>query len=125
MRTISVVLLIKDEKEASKIWDAHGKNSLLNGCFVIAIGNGDCNRQQELAEKYIDDDKFGDYEAELMESNRQDLGQNEVKNDPPCNCAHGAACDLHDKPQEQIEKTGEKDVSSKPSKRKSKGRSSK
>jgi len=41
MRTITVVLEIKDEKAAKVIWDAHSKGLLLNGCLVSGIADGD------------------------------------------------------------------------------------
>ena len=41
VRTITVVLTVKDEALAGAIWAAHANCSLLNGCLVTAISEGD------------------------------------------------------------------------------------
>jgi hypothetical protein len=40
-RIITVVLVVKDMDAAKAIWDAHEKVSLLNGCLVTGIAEGD------------------------------------------------------------------------------------
>ena len=40
-RLISVTLLVKDMDAAKVIWDAHKEASLLNGCLVTGIAEGD------------------------------------------------------------------------------------
>jgi hypothetical protein len=53
-RIITVVLTVVDEKEASKIWDAHMDSSvLIAGCRVGTISNGDVPAERDKLEKEI------------------------------------------------------------------------
>lgn len=51
-RVITVVLTIQDPERAKSIWDRHMDGTLLKGCTVDCIANGDqvdlCERAMEL-----------------------------------------------------------------------------
>ena len=75
MRTLTLVLKVKDAKAAKAIWDAHSNLSLINGCLVTTIAEGDAVEELETLKGKVDEfrDALGervdtgdlnDYEAE-------------------------------------------------------------
>lgn len=67
MRTITVVLRIKDQDAAGVIWDSHMQDSLLFGCTVQAIANGDVLARLDRAEELLTDESFEKLQEQFNE----------------------------------------------------------
>lgn len=53
--TITVILEVKDEEKAREIWKAHGEGTLIAGCQVNGIGNGDYFKKVRAYEDGLND----------------------------------------------------------------------